>query len=148
MDRSCKQGRMATEVARNLARNWVWLPPEVLPPIKALEDMNLLRYGERGVFWRKVLEGAGSYTEDRNKNLPIVKDVLLHLSFYQLPEVETEELISGIAFGTVWYREHKRLAYSFFQVLQNWRVERRALTWEWRNVRVGNASTMKVFVVK
>lgn len=148
MDSSMKRGRMATEVARILLKNWVWIPDEVLPHILDLRRMNTSRFQERGVFWKQVLEGAKCFATSKEKNLPVVSDLLTHLCWYQLPEVESGELVSGMAFNTMWYRKHQKLAFSFFQVLQNWRVERRRLSWEWRLVQVGTVSQMKVFVIK
>lgn len=123
-----KRGRAHLILLLNLG---VWVPPELLSTKREKERTDSL---ERK-FWGKVLNRAGTATQDADTNKGVVTAFLEALNAFEAGGTV------GLSFSPNWYLSHKDEARAFFSTLQTMVLEKKGLKWRWVEVQVGSGST-------
>ena len=139
-----KGGHMHRKAAEFLMDLGIWVLDEVCPPQVNLKKKNARRFETRYIFWREFLVRSKLMTADRAKNKTAIEGVLLNLGWYSLGSGDE----GGIAFNTAWYRQNRRVAFSFFQVLEDQRVVKLPSSYAWVSIQVGQCTRFKVFTLK
>ena len=138
--------------ALKLLKLWVWIPPEIIQSCLTvdgkrhnLHKMSESRFKYRKEFWLPVMSGFNLGTVEANRKLS--QDLCLHLFYMTKPLMDGSGWASGFMFDPLWYHEHKKMAFQFFQTLQTRKIERINTQWKWHSCGGGNERPLKLFEI-